>query len=449
MITQKNVFEYIFWTFFIFFIMKEKFILSTIILLIGGFLTKILGMIIKIVMTRLMGSEGIGLYMLILPTFSLFISLAQAGFPIAISKLVAEDNKNNKKLIFSLIPLSLIINVFLMIIIIIIAPYLSTNLLHDKRCLYGILAISLVIPLTTLSSICRSYFFGKEKMLPHVISNLCEDIVRLILIIIGIPLILKKGIEYAVCYVILTNIVSELTSILILFFFIPKNAKIHKFDLKPSKMYIKDSLNISIPNTAGRLIGSIGYFLEPIILTSSLLYVGYSNSFIVNEYGIISGYVLPILLLPSFFTMAISQALLPVVSNLYVRKDIKGVKRKIKQGLFFSLLIGSATTVILMLYPDLLLKLVYNTTKGANYVRFLAPFCLLQYIQAPLSSALDAIGQSKDNMKAVLYGTIIRTSLLFLLSLLKIGIWSLLISTSINIIVVTLYNSYKIKVKLN
>ena len=110
MITQKNVFEYIFWTFFIFFIMKEKFILSTIILLIGGFLTKILGMIIKIVMTRLMGSEGIGLYMLILPTFSLFISLAQAGFPIAISKLVAEDNKNNKKLIFSLIPLSLIIN---------------------------------------------------------------------------------------------------------------------------------------------------------------------------------------------------------------------------------------------------------------------------------------------------------------------------------------------------
>ena len=53
--------------------MKEKFIISTIILMIGGFLTKILGMIIKIVMTRYMGAEGIGLYMLILPTFSLFM----------------------------------------------------------------------------------------------------------------------------------------------------------------------------------------------------------------------------------------------------------------------------------------------------------------------------------------------------------------------------------------
>ena len=78
--------------------MKEKFIISTIILLVGGFLTKVLGMIIKIVMTRLIGTEGIGLYMMILPTFSLFIGLAQAGFPIAISKLVAEDTKNNKKI---------------------------------------------------------------------------------------------------------------------------------------------------------------------------------------------------------------------------------------------------------------------------------------------------------------------------------------------------------------
>ncbi len=357
--------------------MKEKFILSTIILLIGGFLTKILGMIIKIVMTRLMGTEGIGLYMMILPTFSLFIALAQAGFPIAISKLVAENNKNNKRLVFSLIPLSLIINVVLMMIIIIIAPYLSTNLLHDKRCFYGILAISLVIPLTTLSSICRSYFFGKEKMLPHVVSNLSEDIVRLMLIIIGVPFFFKKGLEYAVCYVILTNIVSELTSILILVFFIPKNSKITKQDIIPSKLYIKNSLSISIPNTASRLIGSIGYFLEPIILTSSLLYVGYSNQFIITQYGIISGYVLPILLLPSFFTLAISQSLLPVVSNLYSKHDITGTKRKIKQGIFFSLLIGIPATTLLIIFPEIFLKLIYHTTQGVNYIKVLAPFCLL------------------------------------------------------------------------
>ena len=76
---------------------------------------------------------------------------------------------------------------------------------------------------------------------------------------------------------------------------------------------------------------------------------------------------------------------------------------------------------------------------------FLAPICLLQYIQAPLSFSLDAIGKSKDNMKATLYGTIIRIIFLFILSLLKIGIWSLVFSTSLNVCVVTFYNIKKIK----
>ena len=80
---------------------------------------------------------------------------------------------------------------------------------------------------------------------------------------------------------------------------------IKKSDLRPSRVYIRESLSIGIPNTTGRLIGSIGYFLEPIILTSVLLYMGYSKNYITREYGILSGYVMPLLLLPSFFTNAI------------------------------------------------------------------------------------------------------------------------------------------------
>ena len=75
----------------------------------------------------------------------------------------------------------------------------------------------------------------------------------------------------------------------------------------------------------------------------------------------------------------------------------------------------------------------------------LAPFCLLQYIQAPLSFSLDAIGKSVDNMKATLYGTLVRIVFLFLLAFLDIGIWCLIISTSINICVVTLYDIKKVR----
>ena len=160
---------------------KDTFIKSTLILIIGGAITKALGMLIKIVMTRIVGIDGISLYMLIFPTFSLFMTISQLGFPIAISKLVAEDTHNNKKIVFSTIPFSLLFNLILMLIIIFMAPYLANNLLKEPRALYPILAIAIVLPFDSLSSILRGYFFGKEKMFPHIISLVTEQIVRLIL----------------------------------------------------------------------------------------------------------------------------------------------------------------------------------------------------------------------------------------------------------------------------
>ena len=428
--------------------MKEKFIKSIFILLIGGLLTKVLGMIIKIVMSRLIGTEGLGLYMMVLPTFSLFIGLGQFGLPTALSKLIAEKKKNNIRLFFSILPISIIINIILIITILLIAPVLSKNLLHNPKCYLPILAIAVVIPFTSLSSICRSYFFGKERMTPHVISNLVEDIVRLSLMIIGIPFFLPKGLEYAVCFIILSNTISEFASIVILLVFLPKKVQIKKSDLIPKKDYMKESLSIGIPNTTGRLIGSIGYFLEPILLTTTLLAIGYSNKYITTEYGILSGYAMPLLLLPSFFTMAISQALLPVVSREYARGNYDSVKRKIKQAIYYSLLIGIPVTIFFIFLPEIPLRFIYHTTEGTNYIRFLAPICLFQYIQSPLSSSLDAMGKSKDGMTATLLGQIVRLTFLVLLSLLKIGLWGLIIAISLNVLVVTFYSIKKVRYHL-
>ena len=219
-------------------------------------------------------------------------------------------------------------------------------------------------------------------------------------------------------------------------------------DVKPSKIYLRDCLSISIPTTATRLIGSICYFLEPIILTGVLLYVGYPNSVIVREYGIISGYALPLILLPSFFSNAISQALLPVITKKYKMRDIAGVKRKIRQGIAYSLLIGIPLTIVLEMFPDKLLKLLYNTTSGVSYIRFLAPVCLLQYIQAPLASTLDALGMSKENFTSNLAGVLTRLVMLPLFSLIKIGMWGLIFSTSLNVVVVTMMNIKQVRKKL-
>ena len=425
--------------------MKNTFVKSTFILLIGGFFTKILGMIIKIVTNRLVGTEILGLYMLITPTFMLLITIAQLGFPVAISKLVAEEKNNNKNLVFSIIPISLIINFIIMIILLFTSKYIANNLLHEPRCMYALKCIGFVLPFISISSILRGYFFGKQRMIPHIISNITEDVIRLITLIIGIPIFMKNGAESVISFIILSNIISELTSIFVLFFFLPKKFKIKKDDIIPNKKNITNILGISIPTTSSRLIGNLGYFLEPIILTYFLIKSGYSSSYVVSEYGIITGYAMPILMLPSFFTLAISQALIPIVSKGYSSGKKEYTKKKIKQGIIFSLVIGIPSTILFMLIPDIFLKLVYNTSEGVNYIKFMAPVFLLHYIQAPLSSSLQAMGKARDSMFGTILGVSSKLITLIIGCNLKIGLWGLILSTCVNILVVTMYDFLKVK----
>lgn len=423
---------------------KSKFIKSTLILIAGGAITKILGLVIKIVTTRYLGDDGIGKYMLIMPTFMMLISLSQLGFPIAISKIVAEEKRRGKNIILSVIPISIVINTILFIFILFSAKFISINMLHDPDTELGILSIAFVLPFISISSIIRGYFFGKERMFPHVFSNIMEDIIRLIFLVLTLPIFINLGIKYAVAVAILSNILSEISSILILYLFLPKKVHITKQDFKIDKSGIKEVLNISIPTTGNRLIGNIGYFLEPIILTSVLMYVGYSNNFIVSEYGIISGYVLPLLLLPSFFTMAISQALIPVISRNFSSGNKRATKSKMHQAVFISLFIGIIFTIIVELFPEFLLQTIYGTKKGVLYLRILAPFCLLQYIQSPLSASLQAIGKAKESMYATLIGTISRCIVLFIFSLAHIGLYGLIISEIVSIVLVTTYDYSKL-----
>ncbi len=424
--------------------MKNKFIKSSIILIIGGFFTKILGLIIKIILTRLIGTEGIGLYSMILPTFLLLNSIAQLGLPTALNVLISSNKYNNKNLLFISISTSLIIDIIIMIILLITHSFLSINLLNNENLSISFLAIGFVFPFITISNCLRSYFFAKEMMWPHVITNIIEDLVKLLLIIIGVPYFITKGIKYAVAFIILTNIFSELSSIIIFITLLPK-FNFTNNDLKINLDNIKSLFKIAIPTTGSRIIGSIGYFLEPIIITNVLLKIGYTSTFITNEYGIINGYVMQLVLLPSFFTNAISQALIPIISKSYVNKKFLFIKKKLKQAILICLLIGIPATIIFEIFPKKLLNILFKTNKGINYIRVIAPVCILHYIQAPLSSSLQAMNKAKISMKGTLFGIFIRTILLFILSYSKIGLWCLIISTSINIIFVTLYDYINVK----
>ena len=422
--------------------MKNKFIKSTIILIIGGAITKILAMVIKIFLTRSIGDDGIGLYMMVLPTFNLFITLCSLSLSTSISKLISE-RRNSKRIVLSIVPVSLIYNFILMFLLIIFAPFISNYLLKNSLTYYPIMAISFTLPFICISSILKGYFYGNENMGPFVVSNIVEQIVRLIFIIFMIPKLMVYGISVAASAVVLINVVSEFASIVCLILFIP-NKKININDFKYDKSITKDILDISLPTTGSRLIGSISYFFEPIILTYILLQVGFSSNYITLEYGVITGYVYPLLFIPSFFTAAISTSLLPVVSSSYSRGHYEYAKKKLRQALGISIFIGVIFTIIFMLFPEFLLKFIYNTNLGINYIRVICPFFLLYYIQGPLTSYLQAINMADVAMKGTFVGAIIKNILLIFLPLFM-GIWGFIVASLVNIFYVTIQHIYYVR----
>ena len=425
--------------------MKERFIKSTIILVIGGFITKVLGMIIRMVTTRIIGLSGIGLYMMIMPTYGLFITIATLSLPIAISKLVSENTRNNKNVILGIIPIAMFIDVLLVLILIFSSHFISNTLLQNEKLYTPILAMAITLPFITLSNIIRGYFFGKEKMVPHVISNIIEQIIRILMTIIITPYLLKYGVISAVTGIILYNVISEIVSILILFFFIPKNVTITKKDIEPDYDNIKDIFKISVPTTAGRIISSVGVFLEPIIITYVLLKIGYTSGEITNEYGIITGYVFPMVMMPQFLSAAISNALLPTVSKYHAENNNRQIKRKLKQAIVVSFLIGIFFTIIFMMFPNKSLKLMFNETHGSNYLLFAAPIFLLTYIQGPILSTLQAVNNADIVMKSSLIGVIVKSIVLFFTLFFDIQMYSLLIATFIQYLIITIYQYIKLK----
>lgn len=406
--------------------------------MVGGLITKLLGFGIRIIYTRMVGSDAINLYSLVMPTYSLLLTIATLSLPVVISKLISEHKTKSIKILSNATIITLILNFIVITTIYFTKDFIATTLLNDSRCSTLLMAMALTFPFVSLSSILKGYFYGKQKMAPHTISNIIEQLVRLALIFLVIPKLINMGIVYSVMGLILISIASELASIITFLVFLPKKFKITKEDLKPDMKTSKEILSISIPTVSGRLIGNIGFFFEPILLTNILLFAGYSMDFILNEYGAYNAYTISLLSMPSFFIAAISSSLLPEISKFYYKENLVMVKRRLKQAVILSFIVGSIFSSFIYLFREPLLSTLYNTTKGSEYIEILAPFFVLFYLEGPLQSVLQAIGKAKTTMFITMVAVITKLVTMSILSLCHIGMYSLVIAEIIDIFIIVI-----------
>ncbi|MBE6148600.1 MAG: hypothetical protein E7167_03825 [Firmicutes bacterium] len=419
-------------------IFKNKFIASTFILILSGMATKVLGLVIKIIFTRIVGTTTISLYSIVMPTYSLLLTIGTLAMPTTISKLIA--SKDDLKVLNSATILILLINIFIILVMFIASPFIANNLLKEPDAYYLLIAMSFTLPFASLACILKGYYYGKQKMVPHVVSNTVEQIIRLILVITIMPNLIKISYIYAAAGLILTSFFTELASIIVFLLFMKKKDVINLAKIKYDRTDAKDILTLSVPSVASRIVGNICYFFEPIILTNVLLYKGYSNSYILLQYGAYNAYAISTLTIPSFFISAIASALLPEISRFLQTHQYTLVKKRLKQAFIFTFIIGLSFTFIIFVFRNDLLSFLYNTTLGSDYIKILAPFFILFYFEAVFASFMQAIGKVNVTLRITIFAAIVKLICISTLSLLKIGLYSLLLSEIINIILVVLLN---------
>src|SRR5690625_4608550 len=278
---------------------KQSFLHGTLLLIMAGMITRLLGFVNRIVTARLMGEEGVGLYMMAMPSLFLIITLTQIGLPIAISKRVAEANaQNDHKKIKQIITIAIIIitctSIFFTICMIVLAPIIANVFLTDNRTLLPLYAVSPTISIIAFASIIKGYFQGMQNMKPQSIAIVIEQFIRIGAVYVLVKLLLPYGIKFAAAGAMVSILLGEVASLLVLLYFIKNKFLKIKIDnilssLKNKRQTSFSLFSIALPQTGSRLISSFSSFLEPIVVSQSLAIAGVATVVATKQYGILTG----------------------------------------------------------------------------------------------------------------------------------------------------------------
>ena len=422
---------------------KQTMVQATFILIIVGFVIKILGIINRIIITRSLGETGIGVYMLISPTVMLLATLATVGLPVAIPALVSRGDIKERKILSVSLTIALSISTLITIMMFFLAEPISIFLLKDERVILPLMMIGPLLCVVSYTAILKSYFQGKENMTPGALATLMAHLIRMGLSVLLISWLLPRGIPYAVAGLMLASIAGELVSALVLTImfleFKKKNYPGTSFKLpKLEPVNFKDVLGISLPTTGSRLVGTITHFLEPIIVARMLFRLGYASTDSTAMYGAVAGFAIPLLFMPSFISGAVTSAIIPAISKAYKNRDLSTIHKRLSTAFRIAYFTCGFYLILVMIFPYEIMNLLYNSHTGAEFLKMTAPVFLLIYLQAPLVATLQAIGEAKFALRASIIASVIKISVMILLMMIPaINIWGLVFAILINIILLT------------
>ena len=401
---------------------KTVFIKNALILTASSMILRFVGIIFKVWLAALIGSEGIGLYQLVFSVYVLAATFATSGICTAVTRLVAEElalgsRKGTLKILRRAVQLTLIMAAASVAVVYFGAEFIAVRFLGDMRAVPALKILPLSLPFMGVTSCLRGYFIARRKITPNAVSQLFEQAVRILLIVLLVKTFYSKGLAACCAAVLFGDTAAEIFSFLMLgIIWLRDKSKLSLSGReRPPFGIVRKILHISVPITSGRYLNTALRTAENILVPKTLGKFPGSGASALSQFGMIKGMALPILFFPSTLLNSISTLLIPEISEAAARERTGLVRAATRNILKLTSVMSFIFAAIFFVGGREIGLLIYKSPDVGELLRALSPIVPLMYLDSISDGILKGLDQQSFSFRTAVSDSVIRILLIIIM----------------------------------
>ncbi|HOL17725.1 MAG TPA: polysaccharide biosynthesis protein [Bacillota bacterium] len=405
------------------------FIKGAAILAVAGVSVRFFGAAMRIVLAAIVGDEGIGLYQMAYPIYSSLLAISTAGIPVAISKLVAENiayhdyREAGRVFRLALIILALT-GLVITLLMVAGADFLAVAVVKEPRAVWPLWAISPAIFFVTIMSAFRGFFQGQQKMTPTALSQLLEQVVR-VLVSLGLAVyLLPAGLEYAAAGAAFGAVAGGILGLaLLLFIFWQSRPAFQELERRQSRHspsapgeIIRRIFTLAIPVTFGSLILPLITLIDLAVVPRQLQAAGFTAERATALYGQLTGMASSIIYFPNVVTIALGMSLVPAISEAYALNNHKAIVSRSAMAIKLTLLFSIPAALGLYILAEPVTVLLFNNAEAGRSLAFMSWSVIPLCIYVSTTGILQGLGRPIIPVLNMVYGGLVKTVMAWFLT---------------------------------
>ena len=388
---------------------NSKFLKGTMILTISSIIVKVIGSLNWIILSRVLGGEGIGLYQMGFPIYLMAITVSSAGVPVAISiitseKLANKDYRGAKRVFNVSLRLLLISGLIFSSALFFGADFLiNQHIIRDSRAYYSIIALAPAVFFVTFLASFRGYLQGWQIMTPTATSEVVEQLVRVITMLVFADLFMPYGLAYAAGGASMGAGAGAFCALLVLMWFYRRlkrrlHAEIEAQDdsipTESAGHIIKRLLKLALPVSLTSLMLPTGANLDLLIVPQRLEAAGFDVRHATELFGYLTGMAVPLVNLATIFTAAMTISLVPSISESRALERFDAIRDKIRLAFRVAMIITFPCFMGLFFLAEKVAALIYNAPGAAGAIQTMSVGILFLGMHQISTGILQGLGKT-------------------------------------------------------